>query len=168
MKKLYLDMDGVIANFEKRYEELFSQTPAEGRDLKQFGRNWPIFVNGDNFATLEKWPGADELLEFVEYIRNNHGVEVEILTSSGGHTFHDEVSGQKTRWLATHGITYKPNIVPGRVHKSKYATPDTVLIDDTPDVIENFNAAGGIGILHKDLGQTFEQLKTLLKIPLNT
>lgn len=163
MKTLYLDMDGVIANFEKRYEELFHQTPAEGRDQKEFGRNWPIFVEGDNFANLEKWPGADELLEFVEHIRQNYGVNVEILSSSGGQRYHNEVSDQKTRWLAKHGITYKTNFVPGRVHKSKYATPETVLIDDTPDVIENFNAAGGIGILHTDLGKTFEQLKSLLK-----
>lgn len=161
-------MDGVIANFEKRYEELFNQTPAEGRDQKEFGRNWPIFVEGDNFASLDKWPGADELLDFVEFIRKNYDVNVEILSSSGGHKYHNEVSDQKTRWLAKHGITYKTNFVPGRANKSKYATPDTVLIDDTPDVIENFNKAGGIGILHQDLGKTFEQLKSLLKNPLNT
>lgn len=168
MKKLYLDMDGVIANFEKRYEELFDQTPSEGRDRKQFSTNWDVFVNGDNFATLDKWPGADELLEFVEYIRTEHGIPVEILSSSGGHKFHNEVSDQKTRWLAKHGITYKTNFVPGRINKSKYADPESVLIDDTPDVIENFTNAGGIGILHKDLGKTFEQLKSLLKSPLNT
>ena len=168
MKTLYLDMDGVIADFEKRYQELFNQTPVEGRNQKEFGKNWPIFVQGDNFASLDKWPGADELLKFVESIRKNYNVNVEILSSSGGHRFHNEVSDQKTRWLKKHGITYKTNFVPGRVHKAKYATPDSILIDDTPDVIENFNNAGGIGILHQDLGKTFQRLDSLIKNSLNT
>ena len=49
-----------------------------------------------------------------------------------------------------------------RREKSKYAGKGIILIDDTPDVIEGFDAAGGIGILHKDVGRTLELLKVLL------
>ena len=52
--------------------------------------------------------------------------------------------------------------MPGRSLKKDYASPDTILIDDTEDVINSFNRAGGIGILHKDIGETLTQLKTLL------
>lgn len=162
MKTLYLDMDGVIANFEKRYYELFSQTPEEGRDRKQFSTNWPVFVLGGNFANLEKWPGADELLKVVEDYHNK-GVKVEILSSSGGEKFHEEVTAQKLSWLRNHGITYKANIVPGRKHKRDWANADSILIDDTPDVIEAFNKAGGIGILHKDLGETLKTLQSAIE-----
>ena len=60
------------------------------------------------------------------------------------------------------GIAFKPNVVPGRKHKKDYAGPGIVLVDDTLDVIQSFNKAGGIGILHKDLGDTIEKLKMLL------
>jgi hypothetical protein len=54
--------------------------------------------------------------------------------------------------------------VPGRRKKAEYAKPDTILIDDTPDVIESFVEAGGVGILHKDAVKTIEKLKQLLEI----
>jgi hypothetical protein len=53
-------------------------------------------------------------------------------------------------------------VVPGRKHKKDYAGPGIVLVDDTLDVIQAFNKAGGIGIHHKDLGDTIEKIKTLL------
>jgi hypothetical protein len=36
------------------------------------------------------------------------------------------------------------------------------LIDDTQDVIDDFNMAGGIGILHKDIQQTIKILQEVL------
>jgi hypothetical protein len=38
------------------------------------------------------------------------------------------------------------------------------LIDDTPDVIEDFNRAGGIGILHENAADTIERLKSIFQI----
>jgi hypothetical protein len=43
--------------------------------------------------------------------------------------------------------------------KAEYAKSTTILVDDTPDVIDSFGAAGGIAILHKDVNDTIRQLK---------
>jgi hypothetical protein len=115
-------------------------------------------MNG-NFESLEWFPGGKELLDFIQ---NETDWEVEILSSSGGEKFHSEVAAQKVVWLCNNGIPYKANIVPGRKHKTAYATPETILIDDTEDIIVNFNAAGGLGILHKDANETLAKLRTLL------
>jgi hypothetical protein len=63
--KLYLDMDGVIANFEKRYIELFNESPGSSRDRKQFSNNWTVFIEGKNFETLDWWPGGPELITYL-------------------------------------------------------------------------------------------------------
>jgi hypothetical protein len=157
--KLYLDMDGVLCNFEKRFTELYGKDALGARDRKNFTTNWPNFIMDGNFESLEWFPGGKELLDFIQ---NETDWEVEILSSSGGEKFHSEVAAQKVVWLCNNGIPYKANIVPGRKHKTAYATPETILIDDTEDIIVNFNAAGGLGILHKDANETLAKLRTLL------
>ena len=157
--KLYLDMDGVLCNFEKRFTELYGKDALGSRDRKNFTTNWPNFIMDGNFESLEWFPGGKELLDFIQ---NETDWEVEILSSSGGEKFHSEVAAQKVVWLCDKGIPYKANIVPGRKHKTAYATPETILIDDTEDIIVNFNAAGGLGILHKDINETLAKLRTLL------
>ena len=152
-------MDGVLCDFEKRFTELYGKDALGARDRKNFTTNWPNFIMDGNFENLEWFPGGKELLDFIQ---NETDWEVEILSSSGGEKFHSEVAAQKVVWLCDKGIPYKANIVPGRKHKTAYATPETILIDDTEDIIVNFNAAGGLGILHKDINETLAKLRTLL------
>ena len=152
-------MDGVLCNFEKRFTDLYGKDALGARDRKNFTTNWPNFIMDGNFESLEWFPGGKELLDFIQ---NETDWEVEILSSSGGEKFHSEVAAQKVMWLCDKGIPYKANIVPGRKHKTAYATPETILIDDTEDIIVNFNAAGGVGILHKDINETLAKLRTLL------
>jgi hypothetical protein len=81
------------------------------------------------------------------------------LTSSGGLKYHSEVTIQKTQWLCERGIEFKINTVPGRKLKAKYAKSTTILVDDTPDVIDSFARAGGVAILHTDVNETILKLQ---------
>lgn len=158
IEKIYLDMDGVLCNFEKRYVELYNETPNSSRNKKNWSENWTDFIITKQFETLDIFPGAIELLR---YVRRTE-LPIEILTSSGGEKYYDLVAEHKDIWLKKQGLTYKRNVVPKRSLKASYATPSTILIDDTEDVIVAFNKAGGIGILHKNIDETLVTLKTLL------
>ena len=157
-------MDGVLCDFEKRYIELYNEQPNSSRDKKNWSENWTDFIMTKQFETLDIFPGAIELLR---YVRRTE-LPIEMLTSSGGAKYHNLVAEQKDIWLKKQGLAYKRNVVPQRSLKASYATPNTILIDDTEDVIAVFNKAGGIGILHKDIGETLQTLDSVLAKQLNT
>jgi hypothetical protein len=160
IEKIYLDMDGVIANFEHRWFALYGVTPADSRERKEFSPRWDKFIEDGNFATLPKFAGGDLLVDFVR----STGIPIEILSSSGGPKHHENVVAQKTAWLSMYGYDFPINIVPGSRLKRDYATPNRILIDDTDYVLKGFTDAGGIGILHKDAEVTIELLKSILEL----
>jgi len=51
--KIYLDMDGVIADFVKRYKELNGMMPREAEKNHKFDHYFDEFIARRNFATLD-------------------------------------------------------------------------------------------------------------------
>jgi hypothetical protein len=148
---IYVDMDGVIANFNKRYIDKFGVTPEETRHKKSFSENFKKFIDDREFANLELMPDAQLLFSF---LNSRSNIPKEILSSTAREDSHVAISEQKHEWLKKHNINYKENFVPGKSLKAQYATPTSILIDDTLSVIDAWDKAGGIGILHKNAVST--------------
>lgn len=164
MKMLYVDMDGVITDFEERYFELFNEDPKATRDKKngnkgQYSENWHHFVRYNHFATLDWHKGGKQLVEQLEdwELTKRFKVEIKILTSSGGTDRHNEVAKQKLKWVEDKFISWPVVVVPGRRYKQLFANDKSFIIDDTEDVIIKFKQNGGHGVLHT--GDTDNTLK---------
>ena len=155
IKCIYLDMDGVIADFVKRYKELYHMEPREAEKKKEFNKFFDEFIDTNQFATLDLMPGAMDAITFLR----KASVPTQILSSTANEKRYDAISKQKMIWLQTHGITFNPLFVPGKKHKYKYATPDSIIIDDTESVIDDWRKAGGIAIWHKDWMTTLAILR---------
>jgi len=158
--KVYLDMDGVICDFEKKFKEMFNVSPASAESRHRFGDLFHKFYNAGAFAELDKMPDADELLNYLKTIE----VPIEILSSTARPSSNVTISRQKQIWLDKNGITYPAIFVPGASLKAQYADENSILIDDTEGVIDAWNKAGGTGILHKDALTTISILSTLLSV----
>jgi hypothetical protein len=156
---LYLDMDGVLADFNKEY---LKHDP-EKFDRKRFRA---AVLEHNIFEGLDPMPDAHELLNHVKKLVHS-GIHVEILTSMGTH---DPIQGaaaqrQKQAWLTRQGIPYKANFVRNKQEKSQYATPTSILVDDSPGCISPFIEKGGHGILHHKASETIRILdSTILQI----
>ena len=147
---VYLDMDGVIADFFGGVERLYGVdhwkqlTSDKTKDLRQ---DVIDRIDGtDFFAHLPKFSTADTLIEMIKKFT---GGQYSILTSPlRGDT---ENSGYyKKVWIGKNIVKPDEIIVTGR--KETYATKNgvpNILIDDRPINIEKWQSKGGYGILYQ-------------------
>ena len=149
---VYLDMDGVLADFFGGVEFLYGVdhwkelTNDKTKDLKK--KVIDRITGTDFFATLPKFESADALIDMVKKFT---GGKFSINTSPlrGDH----ENSGKyKKIWISNN--IEKPNeiIVTGRKEeyaKDKASGTPNILIDDRPINIQRWQGAGGYGILYQ-------------------
>lgn len=157
---VYVDMDGVLADFDAERARISGGT--EGKMSPETIEK----IKGSNFfGRLEKYPSADALIDLV--------------SKSFGHYFicsspmpGDEENSIKWKniWLSKHITNFPPKKKFFTAEKEQYArqadgTPN-ILIDDKPENIEKWNAAGGIGIQyhagHDSLRTVISGLKNAL------
>jgi hypothetical protein len=153
--KIYLDMDGVIADFDKRYKARYKMEPREAEQHKEFDKFFTQFINDGEFATLDLMPDAMELINYLRSLK----VPTEILSSSASEKRDPQIRPQKMEWLEKNNIEFPAIIVPGKRHKKDYSNKNTLLIDDTGVNIDQWRREGGIGILHTDAQTTINILK---------
>ena len=149
---IYLDMDGVIADFFGGVEKMYGvkhwkelTSVKTGGDLKQ--EVIDRITGSDFFATLPKFPTTDSLIQLV---KSATGGSFSILTSPliGDH---ENSAAQKKVWIAKNIEQPDEVIVSGRKEKWAKQKDGTanILIDDRPVNIERWEARGGFGILYQ-------------------
>jgi 5'(3')-deoxyribonucleotidase len=149
---VYIDMDGVLADFFGGVEKLYGVshwkelTSDKTKDLKQEVIN--KITGTDFFATLPKFESADALIDMVkEYTGGKFSINTSPLRGD------NENSGKyKKVWISNNIEQPDEIIVTGRKEtfaKDKASGTPNILIDDRPVNIERWRNAGGYGILYQ-------------------
>lgn len=151
--QVFLDLDGVFADFDKRVKHLTGKHPHQ----LDKNRLWRI-INSDErfFAELELIEGCMALWEATK------DLEPIFLTGSPSNKTFQE---QKKEWVArVFGPEFTVHVVPRKL-KQEYSGPGKVLIDDMQENIAAWNERGGHGILHDgDHASTIRALNELLEL----
>ena len=151
---IYCDLDEVLVDFMR------GANAAVGGDFVKMDKNerWNKLNQTKGFWPNLSWkPNAKRLHDFI--IRYNPHV----LSAYTGRDPTSKVG--KMKWLKKNADFKRGNIhLVLRSQKKSYATTDekpNILIDDYIKNIREWEAKGGIGIHHTDVGKTISELKRL-------
>ena len=159
---IYLDMDGVVADFDKRFNDLSGMMPQDYVNKNGLNAFWDLIDEKHKVAFwrgIELMPDAQKLVKFVEQY------PFEMLTAPS--IKKQSIIG-KGLWVKDKiGTLYstKPKVT-YRSAKQKHTvkpnlTKFDILIDDKGSTIDNWNAAGGTGIFYQNADQVINDLKKL-------
>ena len=151
--KIYCDMDGVICDFDKQFEQ-FGNMSARAYETK-FGTDkfWELIdkVGVDFWSQIPWMPEGKQLWSYIEKYKP-------VLLSSPSRSYSSRYG--KKLWVKEN-LSGSKLILAKRENKRDYANRKSILIDDRTDNINDWNTAGGIGILFTSTNQTIDKLKEL-------
>ena len=151
--KIYLDMDGVLVDFDQQFKDLTGMMPREFEAKHGSTGFWEaIDKAGVGFWRGMSWmPGGEAL-----YNRASQ-FDHELLSSPS----RSELSKIGKR-LWRRDKTPNTKLTLSRSYlKKNYAAPNHILIDDREDNIQQWRDAGGIGILYTSANQVNAELDKL-------
>ena len=158
--KIFIDLDGVIADFDGKMREITNGESDDPNYPK--GKFWKTVYQYNQdvepfFESLPKMSGADELIKFI----TNNFENVAFLTATG--TTPKDAPQQKKNWIETNYPGIPAITVTNSAQKAIYANPRAILIDDREKSIGPWRKAGGVGILFKNNNQALSELEPFLK-----
>jgi hypothetical protein len=147
--RLFLDCDGVLADFDAGAKALLGMNPAQFEARHGRREFWRRIANARNFyGTLPEMPDARRLFEAVEHLKPT------ILT---GLPLGNWAAPQKVKWAAEHfpGV---PIITCMARDKHKHMQPGDVLVDDRENHRSSYEAEGVVFVHHKGAEDSLSQL----------
>lgn len=155
MPQLYLDCDGVLADFDRGATEILGASPAKFQARHNPGLFWKKLATAPGFyASLPLMPDAVRLFQAVRHL------DPIILT---GLPRGNWAAPQKEKWAAEH-FPGTRIITCMAVDKRKHAKDGDVLVDDTVKHRHLWEEAGGVFVHHRNVDETLAELAQIFPL----
>jgi hypothetical protein len=159
MKTIYLDMDGVVADFDEFALRVIGLPPSGGYYPED---QWAkLAAESRLYKDLKKTPYADALVHECRRIARVNEYQLMFLTAVPKGNDMPWAFFDKITWARTHYHGIPVMFGPYSVDKHVHCKPGDVLIDDRVSNIEDWRAAGGIAIHHVSYETTLAALGEL-------
>ena len=155
--KIYCDMDGVLTNFEARFEHFTGMHPQEYEKAYGLQQFWHLI---DTKIGVRFWVGMDWMPEGKRLWDFIKPYQPALLTSPSRH---DTSRLGKNLWVRNN-LNPKPKVIFAySADKQRYSKENAILIDDKKSNINEWAARGGIAIRCKDgnVDHVIEKLQEL-------
>jgi 5'(3')-deoxyribonucleotidase len=163
MRTIFLDMDGVVADFDTFAEELLGREIGWGDTTQDLSaEEWLRLASIDRlYYQLPLMPDATKLVAYVKSLSTRF--QIGFLTAIPRRTTIPSARADKQAWVDKYFPGMRMDIGPFSHDKHKWCSPGDILVDDRPSNIREWNAAGGIAIYHTgDVNATIKRLNEVI------
>jgi 5'(3')-deoxyribonucleotidase len=159
MTTLYLDMDGVVADFDEYAARTLGVPPSSGIYPDEIW--YKLASNARLYRDLKKIDYADQLVEECKDLVLTKGYDLYFLTAVPKGNDVPWAFYDKVQWAQLYFSDIPVFFGPFSKDKHVHCRPGDILIDDRLSNIEEWRAAGGIAIHHTNIDATLYELSRL-------
>ena len=163
MNIIYIDMDGVVADFDTYVEGVLGREIGWGTSQDLTDEEWVKLASVDRlYYQLPLMPNATKLVAYAKSLSTRFYVG--FLTAIPRRTTIPSAQADKQAWVSKYFPGMRMDIGPFSRDKQKWCIPGDILIDDRPSNIAEWTAAGGIAVYHTgDVNATIKYInRTIL------
>lgn len=166
----YLDMDGVVADWERAAAEFLGR-PMREPDSNTFYRNTPqewarIKTQLRFYRTLPLMARVEQLVDLARKYRDQLGWNLLFLTAVPKDDDVPWAYYDKVMWAQEHFPDIAVHFGPHSWDKRRHCQPGDILVDDRPDNCLQWTQAGGVAfkVDHNDLRSVLDLIKSDLEL----
>lgn len=168
MPTLYLDMDGVLADFNGLAAQVLNADSKEKQQASQNGKwsetDWKKLRDFPGlYRKLSKTDIADDLVDLARLFRDNLNYTLSILTAVPKNNDVPDAFHDKIEWIQEHYPDLRVRFGPYSTDKQKHAQKGDILVDDRKDNCDQWSNAGGtaIRVIETDRLEALTQLRSI-------
>lgn len=167
-KTIYIDMDGVLADFNRKAQEILGATEQDNQSAAQAGR-WPpeqwrrLTQDSYFYRHLPKTAQADQIMAWAQRFEQELGWRLRVLTAVPKDNDMPEAFHDKILWIQDHYPGTRVWFGPYSRDKKLHCKAGDLLVDDRADNCRDWQAAGGRVIRARDLDQAVWELEQEFK-----
>lgn len=156
-KTLYIDMDGVTADFNGQAKITLNATEQDALNAAQQGRwppdKWKILIEIPHFyRNLPPLPTGKKIVELALKFQQELDYQLYFLTAIPSSNDVPDCIYDKILWTQEHYPYIPVRFGPYSKDKHKHCKPGDILIDDRKDNCQAWLQAGGTAILYENDG----------------